>query len=281
MVSGNFKAKGKVRELLYFMASLDAVVGLLALEVGYAALHGTPALAGEGPTQTWFWLLMAVALSVVCAVLFLWLSRLRPSREERVLYLLGLSALVSGAALQLRLSPLFVGMLSGALVSNLNPRWHQLFQTMAGWEKPIYLLLLLLAGAALRFETFWVVPLALGYAVVRGLAKVTSNAVLVNVVSLPFPTPNRLGLGLIPQGGISIAMALSLAVMIRASSTPSVLGVDAGDLLFGTVVLGVLLSELVAPLCTVSVLRAAGEIPENAGVAPGPRHRGSGPGESR
>ncbi|HSG46535.1 MAG TPA: hypothetical protein VLA43_01855, partial [Longimicrobiales bacterium] len=127
------------------------------------------------------------------------------------------------------------------------------------WEKPIYLILLLLAGAALRFPTWWVFPLALAYALVRGGAKVVSTALLVNLLSLPFPTPRRLGLGLVPQGGISIAMALSLALTL-GSTAPRIGGVDAGELLLATVVLGVVVSELVGPLFTTAVLRAAGEI---------------------
>lgn len=259
MVSANFMARGKVRELLYFVASLDAVVGITALHIAYSSMHGTPALVAPGDEPAWFWATAGVGLGVVCAVIFLWLARLRPSREELVLYLLGISALAAGAALQLQLSPLFVGMVAGTLISNLNPRWHRVFRLMERWEKPIYLILLLLSGAALRFSTWWVVPLAFVYVLLRGVAKVLATGVLVQFISLPFPTPRRLGLGLIPQGGISIAMALSLALTLGAG-TPVLGGLSAGELVFATVVLGVVLSEVVGPLLTTAVLRAAGEI---------------------
>jgi hypothetical protein len=259
MVSANFMARGKVRELLFFIASLDAVVGITALHIAYASLHGTPAMVARGDQPVWFWLAAGPALAAVCALVFLWLARLRPSREELVLYLLGISALSAGAALQLQLSPLFVGLLAGALISNLNPQWHRIFRLMESWEKPIYLVLLILAGAALRFSTWWVIPLAAGYVLVRGAAKVVTTAVLVNVLSLPFPTPRRLGLGLVAQGGISIAMALSL-VLTMSGTDPTLGGFDAAELLFAAVVLGVVVSELVGPLLTTAVLRAAGEI---------------------
>ena len=107
--------------------------------------------------------------------------------------------------------------------------------------------------------TWWIVPLALGYAGARGIGKVAGNALLVRTVDLPFPTPRRFGLGLVPQGGISIAMALSLSVVMGATS-PVLGGLDAGELLFATVVLGVVISEMVGPLFTTHVLQAAGEI---------------------
>ncbi|HSG48339.1 MAG TPA: hypothetical protein VLA43_11035, partial [Longimicrobiales bacterium] len=130
MVSANFMAKGKVKDLLFFIASLDAVVGITALHLAYASMHGTPVLVAQGNEPVWFWILAGVGLGVICAVVFLWLARLRPSGEELVLYLLGISALSAGAALQLQLEPLFVGMVSGALITNLNPNWHRVFRLM-------------------------------------------------------------------------------------------------------------------------------------------------------
>ncbi|MDT8340201.1 MAG: cation:proton antiporter [Longimicrobiales bacterium] len=255
IVAANFRVKGQVKDLLYFVASLDAIVGITVLHVAYAAMHGTPVMAARGDEPVWFWVLAGVGLGVVCAVIFLWLARLRPSREELVLYLLGISALAAGAALQLQLSPLFVGTVTGVIITNLNPQWHRAFRIMERWEKPIYLILLLLAGAALRIPAWWVLPLALGYAVTRALAKVLATGFLVRVLPLPFPTPLSLGMGLVPQGGISIAMAISLSLTLR-SSDARMAGVDAADLLFATVIVGVVISDLVGPFLTTRLLRS-------------------------
>lgn len=258
-VSGNFMARGKVRELLSFVAALDGVVGITALHVTYVLLHGTVLFPEGAGGSVLFWLFSGVALAVVCAVVFLWLNRLRPSREELVLYLLGISALASGAALQLQISPLWVGMVAGAIVSNLNPNWHRVFKVMERWEKPIYLLILLLAGAELRFPSIWVPALALGYTLLRAVGKTVATGALVRALPLPFPTPRRLGLGLMAQGGIAIAMVLSLSISFRSSGI-TIAGMDVADLLVSTVILGVVLSELVGPVLIAAVLRRAGEI---------------------
>ncbi|MEJ2541427.1 MAG: hypothetical protein P8188_15905 [Gemmatimonadota bacterium] len=47
VVSANFLAKGQVRQLLLFVASLDGVVGITALHTAYAAFHGTSVLVTE------------------------------------------------------------------------------------------------------------------------------------------------------------------------------------------------------------------------------------------
>ena len=260
MISANFGARGNIRRLLFFIASVDAVVGIIALQLIYGGFHASPLMSDDpGFAAWWFWDLTAVALAVVCSVLFLWLTRLRPRGEELVLYLLGISALSAGAALQLQVSPLFVGFLMGATVSNASRYRDRIARAMRQWEQPIYMILLLLSGALLRFPSWWVIPLALGYSLLRMGAKVAGNAVVVTTVKLPFPTPKRLGLGLIPQGGISIAMALSFTLTLSATN-PRIDGIPVVDLLFGMAVLGVVISDLAGPILTHAVLRRAGEI---------------------
>lgn len=259
MISSNFLVRGQVRQFLFFVASLDAVVGLLALQLTYAYLHGTDVMSGFAVAGTAFWTGTDIALGIVCGVLFIWLMRLRPRREELVLYLLGSSALVGGAALQLQLSPLVASTVMGALVANFSRDRGRIYRALQKWEKPIYVVLLLLAGAQLRPTTWWVLPLGVAYFALRGFGKVVSNALLVRIVPLPFDAPNRVGLGLIPQGGISLAMALSF-VLTLSDAPLDVAGHSGVDLLFAVIVVGVILSELSGPLFTRQVLRRAGEL---------------------
>lgn len=259
MVSNNFLVRGQVRQFLFFVASLDAVVGLVALQLTYGWLHGTDVMAGFEVGGTAFWSVADVALGLVCGILFLWLMRLRPGREELVLYLLGISALVGGAALQLQLSPLLAAAVMGVVVANFSRDRERIYRALQQWEKPIYVVLLILAGAQLRFTTWWVLPLGAAYFVVRALGKVVGNALLVRWIPLPFQAPRRIGLGLLPQGGISLAMALSL-VLVLSGAQLELLGHPAVDLLFAVIVVGVVLSELTGPVLTLQVLRRAGEI---------------------
>jgi hypothetical protein len=174
-----------------------------------------------------------------------------------VLFLLGIAAFASGAALQLQLSPLFVSVVMGSVVANFSPDPQRVFRVLHEWEKPIYVVFLLLAGALLDFSTPWIAVLALGYAILRGGGKVIGNLAMIRVLPLEVTPPRRFGLGLIPQGGISLAMAIS-GVLTYGGLVLN--GMDAADLLFAVVVLGVLLSELAGPFFTLNILQRAGEI---------------------
>ncbi len=257
LISTTFRVKGKVRDLLFFVASLDALVGIVALQATYA-LFPPGAMVGEiSLAPGLLGILAALGVGVVCGILFLWLTRPRPGGEELVLFLLGIAAFSSGAALQLQLSPLFVSVIMGAVVANLSPEPQRVYRVLQEWEKPIYVVFLMLAGALLSFPTPWIVPLAVAYALVRGSGKLLGNMAMVRIVPLPFQTPKRFGLGLIPQGGISLAMAISGVLTYSGL----VMGeMSAVNLLFAVVVLGVILSELTGPFLTQNILVRAGEI---------------------
>ncbi len=262
LISTSYLVRGRIRDLLFLVASLDALVGITALQIVYVLFP--PADLGIGfallPRLTW--IVGAVGLGVVCGILFLWLTRPRPGAEEMVLFLLGIAAFASGAALQLQLSPLFVSVVMGAVVANFSPDPQRVFKVLNEWEKPIYVVFLMLAGALLSFSTLLVPFLAVLYAVVRGAGKVLGNLFVVKALPFPFETPKGFGLGLIPQGGISLAMAISFVLTYGERRMGEV---NAADLLFAVVVLGVVLSELAGPFFTRRVLQRAGEIsPRNS-----------------
>jgi hypothetical protein len=256
LVSTNFMVRGKVRDLLLFVGSLDALVGILALQVTYSFYRPVP---GADPTLLPEPDLVAVAagLGLVLGILFLWLVRRRPAGEELVLYLLGMCAFAAGAALQWGLSPLFVSVLMGAVVANGGPGRQRVFRVLQRWEKPVYLTFLLLAGALLSTPTPAVILMSVAYALLRAGAKTAAAAALVSVLPLGFAVPRRLGLGLVPQGGISLAMAAG-GVLLYSDLRVGTFSAEAD--LFTVIVLGVTLSELVGPFLTVQVLRRAGEI---------------------
>jgi Kef-type K+ transport system membrane component KefB len=257
MVSSNFMVRGDVRDLLFFVGSVDAVVGIVALQVAYALFRPTSAYVGAGALSTLDLIGAAAGLGVVLGIVFVWLVRRRPASEELVLFVLGICALAAGLALQWALSPLFVSLVMGVVVANWGRHRHRVFALLERWEKPVYLSFLMLAGALLRAPTLLLAALALGYVVLRAASKSVSAAALVSVMPFSFAVPRRLGLGLIPQGGISLAMAVS--GVLTYSGLENGGGAAEGGL-FTIIVLGVMMSELAGPFLTVQLLRRAGEI---------------------
>lgn len=259
MVSANFRVRGSVRNLLLFIGSIDALVGITALQVTYALYRPGTVPAGTGSMSQLAFVGLAVGVGLLCGIVFMWLTRSRPVSEELVLFLLGICAFGSGVALQWDLSPLFVSAIMGAVVANLSRDRDRIQLLLSRWEKPVYVTFLLLAGALITIPTWLVFPLAVAYAALRFLSKLAGASVLAAVVPFSFEVPRRLGLGLVPQGGISIAMAVSGALMY---TDLRILGVDAEALLFAVIVMGVALAELTGPFLTTRLLEHVGEIPQ-------------------
>jgi len=258
MVSSNFLVRGRVRDLLLFVASVDALLGIVALQVTYS-FYRTDSIVLDASvfSQLGSFLAVALGLGILCGIVFLWLVRVRPAGEELVLYILGICAFAAGAALQWGLSPLFVSMVMGAIVANMTRHRERISLVLSRWEKPVYVTFLLLAGALLQVPSWWVFPCALAYALLRFASKTVAAATMASLIPFDFHVPRRIGLGLIPQGGISIAMAVS-GVLVY--SDLQFRGLEAEAMLLAVVVMGVTLSELTGPFLTIRVLRHAGEI---------------------
>jgi Kef-type K+ transport system membrane component KefB len=250
VVSNFLHERGRLTELLLLIASLDACIGIVALQVSYAFYN--PAESALAPGSAVISALgLAIAIGLTFGIVFLWLTRPKPSREELLLFLLGTATFLSGAALHMGLSPLFVGAIAGAVVANLSPLQRRVFRVLQFWEKPIYVVLLVLMGAMLNLANWWIVPLALAYTLVRLLAKLVSAWLATRITAPRAQAPSLLGLGLTAQGGMSLALVLSVALSYDT------LGARSGTvaLLVSTVVLGVILSEFVGPFLTRHLLR--------------------------
>lgn len=257
LVSNTYMSRGPITRLLFYVASLDGAVGIVALGLTHAA-HHTGFLSAEGVAlSTAEWLVISVLLGLFFGVLFLSLTRVRPRGQELALLLIGLVLFAAGTAFYLSVSPLFVSMIAGAVIGNLSPMRRRVYAALSAWEQPIYILLLVLAGALLQFSSWWIAPLVAVYAGGRLLAKWLGGLAAARVPLRGFRPPGTFGLALVPQGGISLAMAISF-VLIYVPDAP---GIDpAASILFVTVVIAVGLSDLIGPFMIRAVLERAGEL---------------------
>ncbi len=247
--------RGRTSELLLYFSSLDGIVGIIALQLIFALYHplrstGLNVAAGAE------WIVIAVAVAAVFAIFLLWLTRPKPDSDELMLFLLGSALFLGGASLYLGVSTLFVAMIAGAVIANLSPLRRRIFSTLREWEKPIYVILLLLLGALVDVRSWVVLPLAIGYTVVRLVAKLAGAWVAARAIRPLIEVPDTLGLGLITQGGMSLALALAIVLAyggLDGASTELVNFTSA-------VVIGVVLSELIGPFLTRHLLDSAGEL---------------------
>lgn len=247
------QARGNNAHLLQFITGLDALFGVLVLELLVGART-------EHSLTPWRWLdaplllALSAVVGVICGLVFHWLTVLRTSVDEMVLYLLGLVILTSGVAATLDLSPLFANVVFGITVANLSRRVEETFRQMGRLEKPLFLVLLLLAGARWQLPrqwAQWVVPLILTYLALRLLGKWLGCLIGRACFRLYFRPVDRLGMALMSQGGFALALVISLSLVEAASECMRVIET--------VVILAIMASEFLAPPMVRHVLARGGE----------------------
>jgi Kef-type K+ transport system membrane component KefB len=251
LIHREFGLRGaRVMELLRYMSSVDAVVGLLALQIALCLMQVQPVLGIHlGSGFQWFALSMVVGGAT--GFLLHLLTRVRCSDEELLIFVLGMAVFSGGIALSLKLSPLFVNTLMGLVVANLPGSRNRIFHLLERLEKPFYIVFLILAGAIWHPAPPWGLPLAILYLGLRVIGKVSGGFLAARIAPESSRPPLTVGLGLISQGGIAIAMVMNYYQLSSAAVT---------DAVVTTVLLAVILNELASPYLARAVLRRAGEI---------------------
>jgi Kef-type K+ transport system membrane component KefB len=241
-------AKGKTTRLLEQISSMDAVVGIMFLGIVYGVWRtGGSSSILEG----FFFLLLSVTTGVALAFIFKTFAEERSSDIELLLLTLAMVIFSGGISLYLRLSPLFINFIFGVTLANIHWSNYRIFKVLAIPEKPIYFMFLILSGA-LWYPYHWIVlPAAVLYVFVRMVLKVIGNMNLARTVHRKRNLPRLFGLGLIPQGGIPIAIAVNYAQTFTDDFSRAV---------SSTIILAIVINELIGPSLARYVLRSSGDI---------------------
>ncbi len=231
-------------------------MGIVALGLTHSA-HHSGVLGGGNALSLVEWFAFSVLLGLFFGILFLSLTRIRPRTQELLLLLIGLVLFAAGTAFYLSLSPLFICMIAGVVIGNLSPMRRRVYAALSQWEKPIYIIMLVLAGALLEFSSWWIPPLVAAYVGLRILAKWMGGLLASKLRPRDLNLPGTFGLALTPQGGISLAIAISFVLIYNP---PGLELSTAITVFFATVVIAVGISDLIGPFLVRAVLERAGEL---------------------
>jgi len=238
--------------LLRFISSLDPAVGVIAAGVGLSLFAVHPFDAVSFP-MTLQWLVISICLGFVTAWIFVSLTLTRTSQAELTVYLLGVIALAGGLAFALRLSALFVSFICGLVVANLTHVRSirgRVMTIMAHGDRFLYFLLLVLAGAYWRLPDFPLLFAALVYVAVRMVGKVVGGFLSTRRLARHHAVPPLIGLGLVSQGGMGLAIIVELRFLVDLPLTEAVMSVA---------VLAIIINELLAPWLAIRTAARAGE----------------------
>lgn len=229
--------------LLRYISSVDGLYGLLL-----SALALSLFVAGEDSawTDSADWLLAACVTGGVPAIILLTLGLYRFSQQEYLLFLIGAVMFCAGFADVVHHSPLVSGFIFGAISANFDPHRLRALSTVVHAEKSIYVILLLLLGAHWYVRFDYILIWAGVYFLVRMSGKVAGAYVATRILTPKYGVPSHIGLGLISEGGLAVAIILDFK---------TVYGIPLADSLITIVVFSVVLSELMGPSLILSVFR--------------------------
>ena len=263
MVVRQYKAKGKLTDLLLPIVALDDAVGLILFAVSF----GIARALGSGSVDI-YGVLVNPLLEILCSLLLgalagFVLSKLEPifhSNRNRVamsisfVFLtvaLSMLKLPAGKA-TVGFSSLLVCMMLGSVFCNLCPLSDEIMHNADRWSAPLLVLFFVISGAELELGVFArlsSVLVGLVYIVSRSLGKYFGARESSRMVGCDKKVVDYLGITLLPQAGVALGMC------VTASQLPG-----DGPMIRNIVLFAVLVYELLGPVATKWALTKAGDI---------------------
>ncbi|HEX3274612.1 MAG TPA: hypothetical protein VHR43_07140 [Gemmatimonadales bacterium] len=240
---GRARRAAPLLSLLQLTARIDALIGVVAFGLVLAIVHRGDVAPGVRPPTATEWAVINLALGAASGVLFhLFLGR-REGTADRAgisrLFVATAGAIVvaSGASYYLNLSPLYTNLVLGFILANSGAAHRDVTRLLAATERPVYLALLVFAGAAWSPASVDLLFLAPAFVLVRLVARFVGARVAGDLVAPPALRAPRMARGLLAQGGLAVAIAVNYT-QVRPDLNPR--------LILTATLLSVLLFEIVA-----------------------------------
>ncbi len=267
MVVRQYKAKGKVTDILLPVVALDDAVGLAVFAVSFGiakALAGgavdTISIAVEPILE----IVCSLALGAVLGFLLTQIEKLFHSNRNRIALIVGFVIVTVGLSmLEIKIGPVTIGfssllvcMMLGTIFCNTCPLSEDLMEKSDKWTAPLMALFFVISGAELElsvFSSIAVVGIGIAYILSRSVGKYIGAYASCKLVKAEPEVTKYLGITLLPQAGVALGMC------VTAAELPG-----DGSLIRNIILFSVLIYELVGPLLTKIALTKAGDIKEQS-----------------
>lgn len=263
MVVRQYKAKGKLTNLLLPIVALDDAVGLVIFAISFGVAKNLV----SGETNLVSILvdpIVEIAASLIVGAIMgyvlAWAEKYFKSNSKRqalVVTAIFFAVAVSKFKAQLGpvhlgFSPLLVCMMLGTIFCNVCDFSAELMEKTDKWTAPLFILFFVLSGAELEFSVFTdpaVIGIGIAYIIARSFGKYF-GAKWGAILAKSEPNIKKyLGITLLPQAGVALGMSI----------TAMEIG-ETGTIIRNIVLFGVLIYELFGPVMTKNALMKAGDI---------------------
>ncbi len=270
MVVRQYKAKGKLTDLLLPIVAIDDAVGLIIFAVSFgiskAIEHGEVSIKAI-ILEPIIEIVCSLLLGTLMGMLFSWFERHFNSNSKRlclsitcVIFTVAISMLkFEIGGVHIGFSVLLVCMMLGTMFCNLCDFSAEIMDKTDAWTVPLFALFFVLSGAELElgvFSDITIVGIGAAYIISRSIGKYFGTYASAKITKCDEKTTKYLGITLLPQAGVALGMSV----------TAMELG-EVGNMIRNIVLFSVLIYELVGPMLTKIALTKAGNI------EPKPKHK--------
>ena len=269
MVVKQYKAKGPLTDILLPVVALDDAVGLIVFAISYGIANsiGTGNVDVLGVVVSpLLEIILSLSLGALLGLLFTLFEKFFHSRSKRmavtvafVMVAVGLTSIefppimIGESQLHIAFSPLLTCMMLGAVFCNICDFSEELMARADRWTTPILILFFVISGAELSFNSFTnisVVIIGITYIIFRSIGKISGATISAKATKCDKNIVKYLGITLLPQAGVALGMALTVADSNLAG----------GDIVRDITLFAVLVYEIVGPFLTKICLEKAGDI---------------------
>jgi len=260
-VAHECKAKGRFTTTLLAVVASDDALALIFFTFALT-LGGIFAGNGDFSIATLYDMLKIIILSAavgsVGAIISVLIDKLFAHHKGmETISTIGMIFIVYTLSVYWELEPLFATLIMGAVMVNLSTDFDLVEEEIDGHlEEIIFMLFFILSAIHLDLESLTTVPFViLTYTLLRLLGKMSGAWMGAKLSHADKTVQDYLGLGLFPQAGVAIGLALSLQHEAGFESiAPMILNV---------IIAATIVHEFIGPILTEYVLRKSGECRED------------------
>ncbi|WP_302625885.1 cation:proton antiporter [uncultured Eubacterium sp.] len=254
LVARQYKAKGIVTRTLIPVVAIDDATALMSYGICVALARS---LTGQISAATFIEpikeIFGSLAFGILLGVIFTILIKFYTGRGNRLAITIAMVSLcVAVSHIEvLSFSPLLACMALSITVVNISHNWEPVFEQMDRMTPPIFMLFFFVTGAGMDISILPKVGLiGVVYIIVRVIGKMAGAYLGGRISHADKNVQKYLGIGLIPQAGVAIGLAMMCGTVVPEYASE----------ITAVVVCGTIIYELVGPIFTKIMLVKIGEI---------------------
>lgn len=237
IVSRRYQVQNRgLLELMRYISSVDGIIALFIFTIVLSFYRGS----GDETilrNSIFTWVTISLSMGIIPAVILIILSKTKFSQQEFIVFVIGIMLFCAGLSHHLNHTPLISGLICGIIVANFCRHRIRALSTVVLAEKSIYIFLLIIIGAGWQFNFDATLILALVYCLIRAFSKIVGAFIGTRIFKPQYNVPRTVGLGLLSEGGLAIAIVL----------TYQQLQAEYSGFLISLLIISVVINELISP----------------------------------